>query len=204
MTDSQPTTPPPSWVAEWLAQAADLPPQKSIVIGSKCSTDLKFIGAQVANYLNEFDHNAEGHWHEFSHNDLYRFAGDPACREMILNGAEPDPHSGPPDSDLDRVARRLARLGGAVLEGQYSLDATNDLDTAFRVCLCRHHPACVEPCHIWLNSSSFTPESLVAVIADSFLDWTSRRPKYSSGDTTGDPQLPANSAESDTRHCASL
>lgn len=59
---------------------------------------------------------------------------------MILNPAEPDPHPGPPDSDLDRVARRIARLGNAILEGQYSLDATTGLESTFRICLCGNHP----------------------------------------------------------------
>jgi hypothetical protein len=204
MNDSTSDAQDPAWLAEWLGRTTDLAPQRSIVIGSKCSADLKLIGTEVAHYLNEFDDQAEGHWHDFSHDDLYRLAGDPACREMILSGCELDPHSGPPDSDLDRVARRLARLGGAILEGQYSLDATNDLDTAFRVCLCGQHPACIEPCHIWLNPTTFSREGLVAVIADSFLDWTARRPDPSDPNTTGDAQHPANRAEPDTRHCASL
>ncbi len=59
---------------------------------------------------------------------------------MILNPAEPDPHPGPPDSDLDRVARRIARLGNAILEGQYSLYATTGLESTFRICLCGNHP----------------------------------------------------------------
>jgi|GEM_PF-1195638 len=203
-TASTPSPPGPAWLAEWLARASEIPHQRSIVIGSKCCADLKSIGTEIAHYLNEFDDRADGHWHDFCHQDIYHLAGDPACREMILCGAEPDLHDGPPDSDLDRVARRIARLGGAILEGQYSLDATNDLDTAFRVCLCGNHPACLEPCHIWLNCNTFSRESLVAVISDSFLDWASRRPDYSGGLITADAQDPPNRAEPDTRRCASL
>jgi hypothetical protein len=204
MKEQPPTTPAPAWLAEWLARATELSPQRSIVIGSRCCTDLKGIGIEIAHYLNEFDENAEGNWHEFSHTDLHHFAGDPACREMILSGAESDPHPGPPDSDLDRVARRVARLGGAVLEGRYSLDATTDLRSAFRVCLCGEHPTCIDPCDIWINSTSFSREGLVAVIADSFLDWANRRGGGPVSTTTPNAQLPANGAEPDSRHCASL
>ena len=168
--------PPAAWLVDWLKKPSFAQTRCSIVIGAHCGANLQRIGAQVAEYLNENDPKSRNQWHPFSMEDLRHFAGDPAYRNLILAGHPPDRHAGPPDSDIDRIARRLARLGGAVLEGQYSLDATNDLDNAFRICLCSHEPACLDPCHMWLNPKRFSRNSLISVIADSFLDWTSRNP----------------------------
>lgn len=205
MKEENPTAITPAWLAEWIDRPAEAPAHRSIVLGSKCATDLKSIGSQIAIYLNQFDEQAEGHWRAFTHEDLYKIAGNPATREMILNNAEPDPHPGPPDSDLDRVARRIARLGNAILEGQYSLDATTGLHETFRVCLCGHHPPCIEPCNMWLNPATFTRGSLVSVIADSFLDWSSKGEGLHLSDYPADhAQHPAGGAEPNDRSCASL
>ena len=165
-------------LVEWLQKPSFAQIRHSIAIGARCGANLQRIGTQVADYLNETDPEARNHWRPFCMEDLRHFAGDPTCRNLILAGHQPDHHAGPPDSDIDRIARRLARLGGAVLEGQYSLDATNDLENAFRICLCSHVPVCVDPCHMWLNPKRFSRKSLISVIADSFLDWTSRNPTH--------------------------
>ena len=168
--------PPAAWLVDWLQKPSFAQIRHSIIIGAHCGADLQRIGTQVAKYLNENDPEALSHWHPFCMEDLRHFAGDPACRDLILAGQPPDRHLGPPDSDIDRIARRLARLGGAVLEGQYSLDAANDLENSFRICLCSPEPICFESCHMWLNPKRFSRRSLISVIADSFLDWMSRNP----------------------------
>lgn len=162
------------WFAEWLKQRGSEQPLRSVVIGARCSTKLPRIGNQVANYLNEFDSEAEGHWHAFSAANLRHCAGDPACRDLILSSAPCELHPHTPGTDVDRIARCLARVGGAVLEGEFPPDATDPIESSFRVCLCEEDPLCIGPCHMWLNPGQFSRESLVSIIADSFLDWTSR------------------------------
>lgn len=168
--------PPPAWLVDWLRKPSYAQLRHSIVVGARCGANLRRIGAQVAEQLNIIDPEARNFWKAFEVEHLRHFAGDPDHRDLILSGAPPEPHSGAPDSDLDRIARRLARMGGAVLEGQYSLDATDDLENTFRICLCNSNPTCLQPCHMWLNPQRFSRESLITVIADSFLDWTSRHP----------------------------
>lgn len=204
MKEDTPPVAEPSWLAEWIAHAADLPPQGSIILGSKCCADLQFLGSHIATYLNEFDEHSGGHWAAFNHEDLRRIAGDPPCRDLLLSQAAPDPDPASPAPDIDRVALRIAELGGAILEGQYGLDATRNLPSAFRVCLCCQHPVCLHPCHIWLDPASFSPPSLVAVIADSFLDWSSRRPDHLAPDSTSNAHHPASGAETPSHPCASL
>jgi len=194
MKDISNPAPSAAWFAEWLKHRSTEPPLRSIVIGAKCSAALPRIGAQVANYLNEFDSEAEGHWHAFSTDDLRHCAGDPACRELILSGAPTELHPVTSDSDIDRIARCLTRVGGAVLEGEFPVGADNNLDAAFRVCLCDQNPLCFGPCHMWLNPSEFSRESLVSIVADSFLDWTSRQSDVEIQQIAGGAQLPCGGA----------
>lgn len=163
-------------LAAWMSRPAFAPNHHSLVIGSRCGANLDRLGSRVARYLNEHDPEPRNYWHPFTMDNLHRLAGDPFLRDLILAGPAVDHHPGPPDSHLDRVARRLAQLGGAVLEGEFSLDATNDLRDTFRICLCDHSPVCLDPCHLLVNPSVFSRESLVSAIGDSFLDWTSRNP----------------------------
>lgn len=185
-TDASPSV---AWFAEWIKRGETANPLRSIVIGSKCSANLQHIGLQVANYLNEFDSEAEGHWHAFTPEILQHCADDPTYRELLLSDA------GSTGSDLERVTSRIVSAGGAVLEGQDSLDPNLDLSCAFRVCLCERQPTCLAPCHMWLAPHQFPRESLISIIADSFLDWNSRHDYHSQQSRAGGAQVPANSAE---------
>ncbi|NNC89536.1 MAG: hypothetical protein HKN82_13865 [Akkermansiaceae bacterium] len=164
----------PRGFAEWLAEASSQAPRHSIVIASKCPADIVTVGGAIAGYLNEFDDSEGGAWRAFDATDLRHLAGDPECRTLLLDSLPKDPGLPDPCSDLDRIIRRLGLLGGAVLEGQASLDAAAGLRNTFQICLCCTEHADPEHCHMWLNPQRFSRESLVAIIADSFLDWASR------------------------------
>jgi hypothetical protein len=182
---------PPSvtWFAEWIKHAATASPLRSIIIGAKCSSHLNHIGLQVASYLNEFDSEAEGHWHAFTPEILQQFADEPNYRELLLSD---DHRSGP---DLERIAHSIINAGGAVIEDPGSLHLPTEPGGAFRVCLCERQPTCLDPCHMWLDPDQFPRESLVSIIADSFLDWNSKHAYHASKSTAGGAQVPARGAE---------
>lgn len=168
---------PPSQLVDWLHKPTRAQLRHSIVIGSRCNADLPTIGDHIANSLNEQAPKDQRQWHSFCMTDLWRFAGNPAYRETILENLPPDRHDGPPDSDIDRIARRLARVGGAILEGQYSLDATDHLDNTFRVCLCSKEHRCPEECNILLNPENYeSRRSLASTIASAFISWEPNHP----------------------------
>jgi len=163
---------PPSQLVDWLHKSARAQLRHSIVIGSRCNADLPFIGEHLAIALNEQAPADQRQWQAFSHRDLWQFAGDPAHRKAILEDLPPDRHAGPPDCDIDRIARRLARVGGAILEGQYSLDATTQLENTFRICLCAKNHRCPEHCNVLINPEDHeNRRSLAAAIATAFLQW---------------------------------
>lgn len=185
-TDASPSV---AWFADWVRRAATAGPIRSIVIGARCSADLRHLGLQVASYLNEFDSEADGHWQAFTPEILQECADEPNYRELLLSE---DDQSGP---DLERVTRSIIRAGGAVVETPPSIKIAPDSGYAFRVCVCETQPACLEPCHMWLNPAQFPRESLVSIIADSFLDWNSRHGFHSSQQTAGGAQKLANDSE---------
>ena len=107
MKDISNPAPSAAWYADWLKHRNSEVPLRSIVIGAKCSANLQRIGAQVANYLNEFDSEAEGHWRAFSADDLRHCAGDPTCRDLVLSGAPCELHPHSPDTDIERLAEQV-------------------------------------------------------------------------------------------------
>jgi len=170
----------PSWLVDWLSDASRQSQCHSIALSATCAADLHGIATAVADYLNEFDSQGGCQWRAFGAEDLRQFAGDPICRDLLLAGnreADPQP---PPRTDLERITRRLARIGGVVLEGQCGSDATLDIPEVFHVCLCSTEHASHEAYHLWVNPSLFEPRSLISVLSDSFLDWSSH-PQRPSG-----------------------
>jgi hypothetical protein len=172
----------PAGLVDWLDHPPVERPAHSVVVSAECCADIESIGGDIATYLNEFDESATGLWRSFSPKNLRQLAGDPSCRDLIIDGLPKDLDLGPPFSDLDRIIRRLGSLGGAILEGQASLDASHGLANTFQVCLCCTDHTDDES-HMWLNPNRFTREGIVSVIADSFLDWVSRleQPPTASG-----------------------
>lgn len=168
---------PPVQLSDWLHKPTRSQLRHSIVIGSRCNADLPTIGDHLAEALNEQAPKDQRQWHPFCMHELWHFAGDPTHRETILESLPPDRHEGPPDSDIDRIARRLARVGGAILEGQYSLDASTQLENTFRVCLCNKNHPCPEECHILINPEDHANRrSLSDAIATAFLQWEPAHP----------------------------
>ena len=168
---------PRSPLVEWLQKPSGPTLRHSLVIGSRCNADLPLLGDLVAASLNELAPGDARPWQAFNIRDLWHFAGDPSYRRTILEDLPPDRHSGPPDSDIDRIARRLARIGGAILEGQYALDATTGLPNTFRVCLCSHDHDCPETCDILLNPDDLeSREELATAITTAFHQWKPAHP----------------------------
>lgn len=168
---------PGTQLVDWLHKPSGRELRHSLVIGSRCSADLPVLGDQLADALNARLRPGTDRWQTFNIRDLWHLAGDPGHRTTILGNLPPDHHPGPPDSDIDRIARRLARLGGAILEGQYALDATEGLPNTFRVCLCSGLHHCPERCDILLKPEEFTTQSdLTQTIAAAFLKWRATHP----------------------------
>ena len=166
-------TGPPPGLAEWLRVARTHNQCHSIALTASPSTDLHRIATAITNYLSEFDGKGSHQWRAFSLEELRTLADSAVCRDLILSEAKTLSHRSPPPSNLDRIYRRLARIGGVVLEGECGIEATSDITEVFHVCLCQDkHPA-HQDYHLWINPELFAPKSLATVIADSFLNWSS-------------------------------
>ncbi len=166
---------PPKWLVDWLHDAERREQKNSLLLDAECiGVDLHGVSCDVAGYLNEFDGSADCQWRAFEVEELRYLAGDPSCRKLLSADSVSFEDRLPP-SDLERIARRLASLGGVILEGDTDFDLTADLRHTFHVCLCCHGPRGEQVSHMWINPSRFSPETLGSIIADSFLNWSSHR-----------------------------
>lgn len=164
---------PPAWLVDWMRDAGAHAQCHSLVLCASSGPNLHRLACAVSDYLNEFDGLGSCQWRAFDTEELRHLAGDPTCRRLLLAGAPPVPEGVPHDSDLNRTARRLARLGGVILEGQCGFEATLELPEAFHVCLSKGDHPRRDKHHLWLNPERFQPDTLVSIIADSFLNWSS-------------------------------
>ena len=164
---------PPAWLVDWLREAGAHAQCHSLVLSATCNADLHSLACAVATYLNEFDGLGGCQWRAFEVEELRQLAGDPTSRSLLLAGSDAVPERIPPFSDLDMIARRLARIGGVILEGQCGFDATTDIQETFHVCLCKEDHASHDQYHLWINPDLFATDTLVTVISDSFLNWSS-------------------------------
>ena len=151
---------------EWLAQDKW---SGSLAVGTTCGCDVSRLGEDICAHLNFAQKPGDGFVMAFDREDIRRLAGDPSLRRRILT-AHPEAGAGP-GCDYERMIRSVASFGGAVLAGQSCLDATRGLDNVFRVMVSRCGHCRGDDPSMRLDPVRFSAESLVRVIADSFVDW---------------------------------
>jgi hypothetical protein len=164
--------PPPPWLVDWLREACCHRRGRSLVLASAGTASFAEVSCALAAYLNEFDTDGESQWRAFDNALLSQLASDPICRDLVMAGVEPPASSHPVRPDRERLARRLAHLGGVILEGLEELGLTADLPGSFHICLSTEEPSDCLRFHMWVNPRRFSLRSLVCVLADSFLDWS--------------------------------
>lgn len=145
----------------------------SLAVATTCSCDVSRLGIEIRERLNARPLPHAGPAFAFDREAIRRLAGDPLWRRRIL-AAMPDapPH---PCCDYEAMIRGVAALGGAILTGQSSLDATRGLDNVFRVMVSHCGDCLTDEPAMRLDPQRFSTESLVHVIADSFADWCLNR-----------------------------
>ena len=170
---------PPHWLAEWIQNGHRQRCTHSLPLTTSLGTELAELACAVAEYLNEFAADHDNHWRAFDADLLKQLAADPACRNLVLSDANADRGRSivldQSQSDLERIAQRLVRLGGVILESSEPLGNAADDPQTFHICLSTDEPAQSQSCrfHIRVNPDRFSLRALVCVIADSFLNWTS-------------------------------
>ena len=139
----------------------------SLAIGTTSSCDVSRLGREICRVLNAKRTAAMAM--PFDREDIRRLAVNPEWRRRILPSATSSRDR--TCCDFETMIRHVAGFGGAVVAGQSCFDATKGRDDVFRVMIssCGHRRE-DEP-SMRLDPQRFSPESLVHVIADSFVDW---------------------------------
>lgn len=167
------TTGAPVGLVDWLKQKE---PPFSLAIGATCGCDLSKMGHDICEHLNVPGLPAGGRCRAFDPDEIRRLAGDPQARHAILAAAAHkgvDLESG---SDADCLVRAIAALGGAVLSGEWAIEATAGMDRVFRVAL-SHCDRCCPSSTLHLDPDGYSPDGLARIIAKRFVHWIDEHAK---------------------------
>jgi hypothetical protein len=143
----------------------------SLAVATTCSCDVSRLGTEIRDRLNAKPLPNAGLALAFDREAIRRLAGNSVWRKRILAAlpeVEPQASFG---CDYETMIRGVAKLGGAILTGQSSLEATRGLDNVFRVMVSHCGDCLTDEPAMRLDPQRFSTESLVHVIADSFADW---------------------------------
>jgi hypothetical protein len=144
----------------------------TLAVSATCGCDVARLGRDVRDYLNEKETAGSGSFVVFDREDIRRLAGDPSLRHRILSAVADPSALGQPGCDYECMIRSVASLGGAILAGQCCLEATSGLRNVFRVMVSSCGLCRTEDPSMQFDPARFSHESLVEVIADSFVTWS--------------------------------
>lgn len=154
---------------DWLVQRS-LPNEKgaieraslSIAIESPCLVCQPRVARDLAVYLNEFDDESTGNsWLSVTDHHLEQLQIYPEFRKMLGHKKADDP---------DSAIEYLSTQGGVILELPKCHQQTRNNRHVFQVSMSCHEPKESNP-HLWLNAKRMPLETLIPMIANSFLDW---------------------------------
>jgi hypothetical protein len=128
----------------------------------------------IACYLNEFDEESRGNWLAFAP-ELIELISKTGPQRALL-GLDRDCENAPSNCTCARrnLFEALARHGWVVLDEELASEATSKLENVFRVLLGSPSGGS-EHFHLILHPKDFSNSSLVALIADTYLEWANSR-----------------------------
>ncbi|MDA7888001.1 hypothetical protein N9A86_01285 [Akkermansiaceae bacterium] len=157
---------------DWLVQRS-LSDQKtrqiekssfSIAIESPCLVCQPRVARDLAVYLNEFDDESNGDsWMSVTDHHLEQLQAYQEFRKMLGHDKADDP-----DSAIDH----LSAQGGVILQLPKCHAQTAINKRVFQVSMSCHEPK-ESNHHLWVNAKRIPQETLIPMIANSFLDWAS-------------------------------
>lgn len=163
----------PKWLVDWINSARQDQNRHSLFLSTPRG-EHSDLAHSLTHYLNEFDSDCDSNWRPFDRELLNCLASDSSSRRIVLATETDDELCEFPEADIEQVARRLLKLGSAVLQTHHFELLSPGATNVFQVIL--HHgeaPAGID-CHMTINLTQVSaPESLTSIIADSFLGWRS-------------------------------
>lgn len=134
----------------------------SIAIESPCLVCQPRVATDLAVYLNEFDDQSNGDsWMSVTDHHLEQLQAYPDFRRMLGHKKANDP---------DSAIEYLSSQGGIILELPKCHAQTAANQRVFQVSMSCHEPEDSNH-HLWLNAKRIPQETLIPMIANSFLDW---------------------------------
>lgn len=158
----------PQGLVDWLHRPG---PEFSLALGATCNCDISQLGKDVADWLNASDSTLHGACRAFDQNEVRLLAGDPHWRHSILATAALRGFDVDSGCDYECMVRALAAHGGAVLAGEWALEATAGLDSVFGVGLAHCEHCMPGASALLLDPDGYSQNGLAAIIGRRFLRW---------------------------------
>jgi hypothetical protein len=158
----------PQGLVDWLHRPG---PPYSLALGATCNCDISQLGRDVAEWLNASDSPLRGACLAFDRNEVRQLAGDPHWRHSILATAALHGIDIDSGCDYECMVRALAAHGGAVLAGEWALEATANLEPVFRVGLAHCEHCKPGASALLLDPNGYSQNGLAAIIGRRFLRW---------------------------------
>ncbi|MEN9992213.1 MAG: hypothetical protein RLZZ224_1915 [Verrucomicrobiota bacterium] len=126
-----------------------------------------WLTTAIANYLNEYDDQANGHWICANADLIETIAGDAMQRRLlgVDQTCEKCPPTGP--CGLRKVIKGMAQRGHVIIESIHATAATEGLEGVFHVSLTKG----LKDCHVYVHAERFDERCLAPIIADIYLEW---------------------------------
>ncbi|MEI8037354.1 MAG: hypothetical protein WCJ14_03085 [Verrucomicrobiota bacterium] len=156
---------------QWLLAAPATPaPACAIILHCDDSTPAAHLIQDIADYLNEYDDDADGCWLPASP-DLVRDLATDARHRRRLGMAEIDPTAiGNPQAEYLKTLACLVQRGHVVFRSPDSATHPWQLANTFHAAV-GGDPEITEKCHLFLNSGLMDQKCIAHVIGDVFLEW---------------------------------
>jgi hypothetical protein len=158
----------PVGLVGWLKQPG---PPFSLSIGATCGCNVAQLGREVCDHLNAAGLPSGGRCRAFDPDEIRMLAGDPYWRNAIFAAAARKGIDLDSGCDYECMVRAIAALGGAVLSGEWAIQATAKMDHVFRVAL-SHCERCCPASTLHLDPDGYSPEGLARIIAKRFVHWS--------------------------------
>ncbi len=166
MTSSTPM----SAFCQWLLAEPSATPACAIVLHGEREDTLNPIIDGIAQYLNEYDGEADGFWLSATDELIQKAASDPGNRRLLGLEDLNDPDEAASKEQIKQAIRALGRKGHLVFRCPEEPGTDLTPGQAFHAGI-GNHLSIKTPCHLTIDPALVSPGSIPHIIGDVFLEW---------------------------------
>jgi hypothetical protein len=156
---------------QWLlADPASKAPACAIILHCEDSWPCARLITDIANYLNEYDDDGEGHWLPATPDLITKISHESSHRRLLGPQESSPAATSDPHTEHRQTLTDLGQRGHVVFRSPGLPDEYLNLPNTFHAGIGRHREI-PEKCHLFLNSELMDQKCIAHIIGDVFLEW---------------------------------